>query len=113
MAVKKAVTTRNKRLIEEKYQDASFALNFSNPQQLLVSTILAVQYTDKRFNDVTKDLFKKYKKAEDFKRVNANVLEKNISSISFYRNNASNIRECCKVIVEKHGNSVPFTAWMN
>ncbi len=106
MTVKKAVTAKIIRLLEEKYQDASLALNFSNPLQLLVSTILAAQCTDKRVNDVTKELFKKYKKAEDFERVKTNVLEKGISSFSFYRNKASNIRECCKVIVEKYGNNV-------
>ena len=109
MTVKKAVAAKIIRLLEEEYPDASLALNFSNPLQLLVSTILAAQCTDKRVNDVTKELFKKYKKAEDFKRVKTNVLEKDISSISFYRNKASNIRECCKIIVEKYGNNVPST----
>ncbi len=70
---------------------------------------MAAQCTDKRVNDVTKELFKKYKKGEDFKRVKKNVLERDISSISFYRHKASNIRECCKVIVEKYGNNVPST----
>ena len=94
-------------LLGEKYQDASLALNYSNPLQLLVSTILAAQCTGKRVNDVTKELFKRYKKVKYFKLVKTNLLERDINSISFYRNKASNIRECCKVIVEKYGNNVP------
>jgi endonuclease III len=54
MTVKKAVTAKIIRLLEEKYQDASLALDFSNPLQLLVSTILAAQCTGKRINDLTK-----------------------------------------------------------
>ncbi len=107
MTVKKAVTAKVTMLLGEKYQDASLALNFSNPLQLLVSTILAAQCTGKRVNDATKELFKRYKKVKYFKLVKTNLLERDINSISFYRNKASNIRECCKVIVEKYGNNVP------
>ncbi len=107
MAVKKAVTAKIIKRLEKGYPNASLALNFNNPLQLLVSTILAAQCTDKRVNDVTKELFKKYKKAEDFERVKINALEKDISSISFYRNKARNIKECCKIIVKKYESNVP------
>ncbi len=95
------------RLLEKGYPDASLALDFGNPLQLLIATMLAAQCTDSRVNDVTKRLFRKYKNAEDFKRAKTNELEKDISSINFYRNKARNIRECCKVIAEEYGNNVP------
>ncbi|ODS31433.1 MAG: endonuclease III [Candidatus Scalindua rubra] len=107
MTVKKEVAAKIVRLLEKRYPEAFLALNFNNPLQLLVATILAAQCTDKRVNDVTKGLFKKYKKAEDFERVKINALEKDISSISFYRNKARNIKECCKIIVKKYGANVP------
>jgi endonuclease III len=107
MANKKKVAARIISLLEKKHPDASLALNFSSPLELLVATILAAQCTDKRVNDVTRTLFKKYKKAEDYKRAKINVLEKDVSSISFFRNKAGNIKNCCKVIVEKYDGNVP------
>lgn len=107
MTAKKTAATKIVRLLEKKFPNVSLALNFSNPLQLLVATILAAQCTDKRVNEITKELFKKYKSAVDFGRVKINVLEKDISSISFYRNKAKNIKECCKVIAEKHNGNVP------
>ncbi len=76
MAVKKAVAAKIIKLLEKRYPNASLALNFSNPLQLLVATILAAQCTDKRVNEVTKVLFKKYKNVEDYKRTKINILEK-------------------------------------
>ncbi len=107
MTIHKKVTAKIVSLLEKKHPDSSLALNFSNPLQLLVATILAAQCTDKRVNEVTKELFKKYKKVEDYERVKTNILEKDISSISFFRNKARNIKGCCKVIVEKYNEDVP------
>ncbi len=107
MADKKKVASKIISLLEKKHPNVSLALNFTSPLELLVATILAAQCTDKRVNEVTKTLFKKYKKAEDYKRAKINVLEKDVSSISFYRNKTRNIKNCCKVIVEKYNGSVP------
>lgn len=107
MVDKKKRATKIISLLEKKHPDASLALNFTNPLELLVATILAAQCKDKRVNDVTRTLFKKYKKAEDYKRAKISVLEKDVSSISFFRNKAKNIKNCCKVIVEKYDGNVP------
>jgi endonuclease III len=89
------------------YPDAECALNFSNPLQLLIATILSAQCTDVRVNLVTKDLFKKYRSAEDFAKAKPEELEKAIQSTGFFRNKAKNILGCCQQLVEKHGGEVP------
>ncbi len=95
--------------LEKRYPDAQCALNFSNPLELMVATILSAQCTDERVNKVTKDLFKKYKKVEDYAKVKPEVLEHTIRSTGFYRNKAKSIISCCKEIVETHGGKVPST----
>ncbi len=107
MADKKKIAAKTITLLEKKHPDVSLALNFNSPLELLVATVLAAQCTDKRVNDVTRILFKKYKKAEDYKRAKINALEKDVSSISFFRNKATHIKNCCKIIVEKYNGNVP------
>ncbi len=89
------------------YPDAECALNYSSPLQLLVATILSAQCTDARVNLVTKDLFKKYRTAQDFAQAKPAELEKAIQSTGFFRNKAKNILGCCQQLVEKHGGEVP------
>jgi endonuclease-3 len=96
-------------LLEEEHPDAKIALNFSNPLELLVATILSAQCTDERVNMVTKELFKKYTKAEDYARVELAELERDIKSTGFYHNKAKNIQSCCRLLVEKHQGKVPST----
>lgn len=96
-------------LLKRRYPDARCALNFSNPLELMVATILSAQCTDERVNKVTKDLFGKYKKVEDYAKVKPEVLEHTIRSTGFYRNKAKSIISCCKEIVETHGGKVPST----
>ena len=105
--MKETITERIIRLLEKEYPDATLALAFSNPLQLLIATMLSAQCTDKRTNEVTRDLFEKYKEAEDYKHAESKVLEKDISSISFFRNKAKNIKDCCGIIVDKHNGDVP------
>ncbi len=95
--------------LKRAYPDAHCELNFSNPLELLIATILSAQCTDKRVNIVTADLFKRYRSAEDFAHADLPKLEDAIKSTGFYRNKAKNIQACCQSIVEKHGGEVPKT----
>lgn len=83
------------------------ALEYSSPFELLVSTILSAQCTDERVNIVTKNLFKKYKRPEDYLKVSSAELEKDIFSTGFYRQKAKSIRNCCAQLIEKHKGKVP------
>jgi endonuclease-3 len=95
--------------LQQVYPNAHCELNFSNPLELLIATILSAQCTDKRVNIVTKDLFKKYRSAADFASAPLPELEQLIKTAGFYRNKARNIQTCCRALVEKHGGEVPKT----
>jgi len=94
-------------VLEKEYPQATTALRHKNPFQLLVATILSAQCTDERVNKVTKDLFKKYKKAEDFAKVKNSVLEKEIRSTGFYKNKAKNIIASSRIIAGDFSGKVP------
>jgi endonuclease-3 len=96
-------------LLEKEHPDARIALNYTNPLELLVATILSAQCTDERVNIVTKMLFKKYRSAEDYANADLEVLEQDIRSTGFYRNKAKNIKGCCRMLVEKFESQVPRT----
>jgi endonuclease-3 len=96
-------------LLEKEHPDAKIALHYANPLELLVATILSAQCTDERVNMVTKALFKKYTKAEDYTNAELKALEQDIRSTGFYRNKAKNIKKCCQLLVEKHNSQVPRT----
>ncbi|MCD6223171.1 MAG: endonuclease III [Thermoplasmata archaeon] len=96
-----------KRLKKEYPDVKGTALNYSNPLELLVATILSAQTTDERVNIVTARLFKKYKEAKDYANASLEELQNDIKSINFYRNKAKYIKEACKIIVEKYGGKVP------
>ncbi|HCA78122.1 MAG TPA: endonuclease III [Bacteroidetes bacterium] len=93
--------------LKEDYPDSSIALDYSNPLQLLIATILSAQCTDVRVNKVTPDLFKKYKSARDFANANQADLEQEIRSTGFFRNKAKSIITCCRALVERHNGQVP------
>ncbi|AGC69170.1 endonuclease III [Thermoclostridium stercorarium subsp. stercorarium DSM 8532] len=93
--------------LERLYPDAGCSLTYSTPLQLLIATQLAAQCTDERVNIVTKELFKKYKTAEDFANADLKALEQDIRPTGFYRNKARNIKECCRMIIEKFNGEVP------
>lgn len=97
------------KLLEKEHPDAKIALNYSNPLELLVATILSAQCTDERVNIVTKQLFKKYRKAEDYANADLKELEQDIKSTGFYRNKARNLKKCCQMLVEKYNSQVPKT----
>jgi endonuclease-3 len=94
-------------LLKREYPDVKIALEYSNPLELLIATILSAQCTDTRVNIVTKELFKKYKNAEDYLKVSNEELEKDIHSTGFYKQKAKSIKACCKEIVEKYNGNVP------
>lgn len=91
------------------YPDAHCELNFSNPLELLVATILSAQCTDKQVNIVTANLFKKYKTAADYAQVAPAELEQDVHSLGFFRNKTKSIQNACRNIVEKHRGEVPKT----
>ena len=91
------------------YPDAKCSLDFTNPLELLIATQLAAQCTDERVNPVTKDLFRKYRSAEDYAKVSQEELEQDIKSTGFYRNKAKNIRAACQRILTEFGGEVPQT----
>ena len=96
-------------LLENEYADAKIALHYTNPLQLLIATILSAQATDEQINKITPSLFQKYRTAEDFADADIKELEQYIKSSGFYHNKARNIKNCCKMLVEKHKGKVPKT----
>ncbi len=96
-------------LLEKEHPDARIALNYANPLELLVATILSAQCTDERVNIVTKTLFKKYRRAQDYANADPLELEQDIKSTGFYRNKARNIKKCCQMLVGKFRSQVPKT----
>ena len=95
--------------LKKRYPDARCSLNFKSPLELLIATVLSAQCTDVRVNIVTKELFKKYKKAEDYARARPEILEDDIRSTGFYKNKTKSIINCCKKISQNHGGTVPAT----
>ena len=96
-------------LLEKEYPEAKCHLNYENPFQLLISTLLAAQCTDERVNKVMGPLYKKYKSPSDFLIVKPAELVKELSSINFYRNKTKAVINCCKSLVEEHKGKVPQT----
>jgi endonuclease-3 len=107
-----AKTARAKKIIaglKKTYPDAHCELNYSNPLELLIATILSAQCTDKRVNLVTAELFRKYRSAADYAAASLPRLEQEIRTTGFFRNKAKSIKTCCQALVEKHGGQVPRT----
>ena len=91
------------------YTREKTALKYKNPFQLLVSTILSAQCTDKQVNQVTKSLFKKYKTPEDYVNVPIAELENDIRPTGFFKNKTKSIKGCAQGIIELYGGKVPRT----
>ncbi len=96
-------------ILESSYPDSCVTLDFKNPFQLLIATILAAQCTDERVNQVTKGLFTRYPTPRAFADADPIELEEAIRSTGFYRNKARSIIGCCKKLVEEFGGQVPQT----
>lgn len=96
-------------LLRKAYPNAHCELNYSNPLELLVATILSAQCTDKQVNIVTENLFKKYRSPSDYANAPLPEFEQDIRRIGFFRNKAKNIQAACRALMEKHGGNVPRT----
>jgi endonuclease-3 len=106
---KKEVMAEIIRKLKKEYPVLKSALNFSSPFELLAATILSAQTTDVHVNKVTETLFKKYKNVNDFANTDSATLEKDVSSVNFYRNKARNIQNAARIIIEKFNGEVPRT----
>jgi endonuclease-3 len=105
-------TSRVKEIInhlEKLHPDAKLALNYQTPLELLIALILAAQARDALVNEITANLFKTYRSAQDYAAVSTTKLEEQIKKINFYRNKAKSIHNCCKEIAARFGGNVPQT----
>ncbi len=93
--------------LEELYPNARLELEYDNAFQLLIEAILAAQESDKKVNELRRELFNKYKTPEDVVKAPLDQLEKDISSINFYRRKAKLIKKCCQALVEEFGGEIP------
>ncbi len=97
------------RLLKRAHPDAHCALNHSSAFELLIATILSAQCTDERVNIVTADLFRKYRRPEDYLKVPAVELQQDVRTTGFFRNKTKSIQGACKMLVEEFGSEVPRT----
>ncbi len=104
---KKERYTKIKEIFDNVYPDAVCSLNYKKTHELLISTILAAQCTDKRVNQVAIDLYKKYPDITAFANADYEELCEDIKSTGFFRNKAKNIIACAKKIVKDFGGEVP------
>ncbi len=89
------------------YPHPRLELDFSSPLELLVALILAAQCRDERVNAVTRELFRKYRTAQDYAQATQAALEKDIHPTGFYKRKAKRIKDCCRKLVEDYGGQVP------
>lgn len=106
---KKARFLKVDKFLRRKFPRARIALNYGNNIQLLAAVILSAQCTDKKVNEVTENLFKKYKTADDFASADPTKLEQEIKPTGFFRNKAKNIIGACKIVQEKFKGKLPKT----
>jgi endonuclease-3 len=97
------------RLLKRAHPDAHCALNHASAFELLIATILSAQCTDERVNIVTADLFRKYRRPEDYLKVPAVELQQDVRTTGFFRNKTKSIQGACKMLVEEFGGEVPRT----
>lgn len=95
--------------LKKEYREPKTVLNFSSPFELLAATVLSAQATDVLVNKVTEKLFKKYKTIKDYANAPIEELQKDVSSINFYKNKAKNIQAAAKMIIENFNGNVPKT----
>lgn len=94
-------------ILDKTYPRAEISLDFTNPLELLVATVLSAQCTDERVNKVTKGLFEKYQDAADYANASLGELEEDIRPTGFFRNKAKSLKNCGLALVEKHNSQVP------
>ena len=108
-AVKPAPVSEVIPRLKGEYPDARTELDWKNPLELLVATVLSAQTTDVRVNEVTKILFEKYRTVEDYAEANSTELEVDIRPTGFYRNKARALQGMARTLLERHGGEVPST----
>src|SRR5947207_7953798 len=108
-AQRKARTEQIIKLLKRAHPDAHCALNHSNAFELLIATILSAQCTDERVNIVTSDLFRKYRKPEDYLKVPASELQNDIRTTGFFRNKTKSIQGTARALTDEYGGQVPNT----
>ena len=96
-------------LLKRMYPRAKCSLDFTNPFELLIATMLSAQSTDVRVNIVTKSLFRKYPDPETMAKASQVEMERDVRQTGFFRNKARAVIGASKAIVEKHGGKVPAT----
>ena len=96
-------------LLENEHPDAKITLEFSNPLELLVATILAAQCTDAKVNQVTRSLFKRFRTPKDYVRADLAEIESQIKPTGYYKEKAKRIRNACGLLVDQFGSKVPRT----
>lgn len=106
---RKARLRKITRQLKAAYPDAKCTLNHANAFELLIATILSAQCTDERVNIVTADLFRKYRKPEDYLQVSPSELQNDIRTTGFFRNKAKSIQGTAKILTEQYGGRVPNT----
>jgi len=94
-------------ILRKEYNDSTTALTFQTPFQLLISTILSAQSTDKQVNRITQSLYREYPDAQTFVTLSQEELESKIKSIGLYRSKARNILATCQILVEQFQGKVP------
>lgn len=102
-----ARTKKIQEILRTRYTDVKTQLEYNNPFELLVATILSAQCTDKQVNKVTDNLFKKLKTPLDFATTPVEIIEELIKSTGYFRNKAKNIKNCSRSIVENYEGIVP------
>src|SRR2546430_6572630 len=104
---KKDRTEQIIKLLKRAHPDAHCALNHSNAFELLIATILSAQCTDERVNIVTADLFRKYRRPEDYLKASSRELEKDIRTTGFFRNKTRSIQGTARVLTEQYDGQLP------
>lgn len=107
--LKKSSISKVLDLLKLEYSETTTALNFGTPFQLLISTMLAAQSTDKRVNIVTKDIFPDYPDAKSFLSLSLQEMEEKIKTVGLYKSKAKNVLATCRLLVDKYEGAVPET----
>ncbi len=97
------------KILKETYKDATIALRYHDPFQLLVAVILSAQCTDKQVNKITPMLFERFPTPETMAKAPVEEVEELVRSTGFFRNKAKNIKEASRIILERFGGKVPDT----
>ncbi|MDH3258190.1 MAG: endonuclease III [Deltaproteobacteria bacterium] len=99
------------RELKKLFPDAKIALNYANDWELLVAVVLSAQCTDKKVNEVTQTLFKKYRTLDAYVAADPEKFEKDIKPTGFFRNKTKNILAAARIVKEKHGGKIPKTMY--